>query len=148
MSFEHARASYFHARALLALRTNRRTATAALHTAREGAQLLGARPLLQAVVTLAAQAHIEQQRPRPTDGSVDAASDVDPIAAGLTGREREVLSRLLAGDTYHQVATRLFISEKTVSSHVSNILRKTGGKSRVDLAAMVQGAKTRSAIRR
>jgi DNA-binding NarL/FixJ family response regulator len=63
-----------------------------------------------------------------------------PIAEafGLTPREREVLERLVVGETYSQIAARLFISEKTVSSHVSNILRKTGTTSRIELTTMTE----------
>ncbi|WP_406057592.1 response regulator transcription factor [Kribbella sp. NBC_00889] len=42
----------------------------------------------------------------------------------LTKREQEVLSYLVAGRTYPEIAAALFISEKTVSTHVSHVLRK------------------------
>ena len=48
----------------------------------------------------------------------------------LTPREREILTHLVAGRTYAEIAAELFISEKTVSVHVSNLLRKTGTRSR------------------
>lgn len=54
----------------------------------------------------------------------------------LTPREHEVLSHLVAGRTYSEIAAALFISEKTVSSHVSNLLRKTNTSSRRELAAL------------
>jgi len=54
---------------------------------------------------------------------------------GLTGREREILGHLVAGRTYAEIARALVISEKTVSVHVSNLLRKTGTSSRVEAAA-------------
>jgi DNA-binding NarL/FixJ family response regulator len=43
---------------------------------------------------------------------------------GLTAREREVLEGLAAGRTNQEIADALFISVKTASVHVSNILRK------------------------
>jgi DNA-binding CsgD family transcriptional regulator len=46
-----------------------------------------------------------------------------------------VLGHLVAGRTYAEIAVALFISEKTVSVHVSNLLRKTGTSSRVEAAA-------------
>jgi DNA-binding CsgD family transcriptional regulator len=52
----------------------------------------------------------------------------------LTPREREVVAHVVAGRTYGEIARALFLSEKTVSSHISNILRKTGTSSRGDLA--------------
>jgi DNA-binding NarL/FixJ family response regulator len=59
-------------------------------------------------------------------------------AFALTPRKREVLGGLMAGETYSQIAARLFISEKTLSSHGSNILRKTGTASRIELTAMTR----------
>ena len=57
---------------------------------------------------------------------------------GLTPREAEVLSRVAAGQTNRQIGEALFVSEKTASVHVSNILRKLGVSSRVDAAAVAQ----------
>ena len=47
-------------------------------------------------------------------------SDLDQ----LTGREREVLQHVARGYTYKEIAERLFISVKTVETHVSAVLRK------------------------
>ena len=55
---------------------------------------------------------------------------------GLTAREREILQHLVAGSTYAEIASALVISEKTVSSHVSNLLRKMQTSSRVELALL------------
>ena len=44
----------------------------------------------------------------------------------LTAREREVLDVLATGATNRAIAERLFISEKTVSVHVTNLLAKLG----------------------
>ncbi|RFA15587.1 hypothetical protein B7R22_06445 [Subtercola boreus] len=52
----------------------------------------------------------------------------------LTERERQVLDLLAHGLTNRQIADRLFISVKTASVHVSNILRKTGSASRTEAA--------------
>jgi DNA-binding NarL/FixJ family response regulator len=57
---------------------------------------------------------------------------------GLTAREAEVLSLVAAGQTNRQIGEALFVSEKTASVHVSNILRKLGVTSRVDAAAVAQ----------
>jgi DNA-binding NarL/FixJ family response regulator len=67
----------------------------------------------------------------------------DPLGAGgaqlgLTPREVEVLELLAAGRTNRQIGDELYVSEKTASVHVSNILRKLGVTSRVDAGAIAQ----------
>jgi DNA-binding NarL/FixJ family response regulator len=49
---------------------------------------------------------------------------VDPELDQLTGREREVLRLIARGYTYREIGRELFISVKTVESHVSSVLRK------------------------
>jgi DNA-binding NarL/FixJ family response regulator len=56
----------------------------------------------------------------------------------LTRREQEVLSHVVAGRTYAEIASELFLSEKTVSTHITNILRKAGTANRVELADWAQ----------
>jgi DNA-binding NarL/FixJ family response regulator len=51
-------------------------------------------------------------------------------AGGLTGREVEVIELVAAGKTNRQIAEQLFISEKTVARHVSNIFTKLSVSSR------------------
>jgi DNA-binding NarL/FixJ family response regulator len=53
---------------------------------------------------------------------------------GLTAREVDVLEGLMAGRTNREIGASLFISVKTVSVHVSNILRKLGVASREEAA--------------
>ena len=66
-------------------------------------------------------------------------SAVAPVGLpGLTAREHEILRYLVAGSTYAEIANTLVISEKTVSSHVSNLLRKTHTSSRVELAQLAR----------
>ncbi|HET7828148.1 MAG TPA: AAA family ATPase [Candidatus Limnocylindrales bacterium] len=57
-----------------------------------------------------------------------------PPAAGLSGRELEVLALVAAGHTNREIGDRLFISEKTASVHVTHILDKLGVRSRTEAA--------------
>ncbi|HET7174272.1 MAG TPA: response regulator transcription factor [Nocardioidaceae bacterium] len=56
-------------------------------------------------------------------GQVDLA-DVDEDLDRLSAREREVMRLIARGYAYKEVAAELFISIKTVETHVSNVLRK------------------------
>jgi DNA-binding NarL/FixJ family response regulator len=60
-------------------------------------------------------------------GTVDGTAE-------LTPREREVAALLAEGLTNGELATRLFISPKTASVHVSNILAKLSMTSRAEIA--------------
>jgi DNA-binding NarL/FixJ family response regulator len=57
-------------------------------------------------------------------GTTDAAPSFDPELDQLTPREREVLRLIARGFTYKEIGRELFISTKTVESHVSSVLRK------------------------
>ena len=57
-------------------------------------------------------------------------------SSGLTRRELEILELLERGCSNKQIGQTLFISEKTASVHVSNILRKLGVSSRLEAAAV------------
>jgi DNA-binding NarL/FixJ family response regulator len=54
----------------------------------------------------------------------------------LTRREREVLQLLAAGLRPDEIALQLFISKKTVATHVENMLRKLGVRSQTQAVAM------------
>lgn len=54
----------------------------------------------------------------------------------LTKRELEILSLLINGRETKEIATALFISVETVSSHRKNLLRKTQSRNTTEMIAM------------
>jgi DNA-binding CsgD family transcriptional regulator len=60
--------------------------------------------------------------------------------AALTEREREVLELIAEGRTNRQIASQLFISDKTVSVHVSNMMAKLGARTRTEAASIARQA--------
>ena len=80
------------------------------------------------ISTLARRARIDLAAPAP-------APPPEPDPVGLTPREREVITLLSDGLSNAEIARTLYISEKTASVHVSNILRKLGVTSRIQAAA-------------
>ena len=58
----------------------------------------------------------------------------DPELDQLTNREREVLRLLARGYAYKEIAKELYISIKTVETHVSNVLRKLQVSNRYELS--------------
>ena len=83
------------------------------------------------------------RRARITLGQAGEAADTRAAAAqssesarlGLTARELEVLRLVAAGLSNREIASELFISAKTASVHVSNILGKLGAATRGEAAA-------------
>jgi len=70
------------------------------------------------------------------------ATDVKGLES-LTGREREVAQLLVERMTNAEIAKELFLSEKTVESHLRNIFRKLDVGSRVEVAKLVEAADNR-----
>jgi DNA-binding CsgD family transcriptional regulator len=96
-------------------------AAAAAHAV---AAALGARPLRVAVETLGRRARL------------DLGAGVPGPSGPLTPREAQVLHLVAAGLTNRVIGERLFISEKTASVHVSNILGKLGASGRAEAVAI------------
>ncbi|WP_018657888.1 helix-turn-helix transcriptional regulator [Actinomadura flavalba] len=91
----------------------------------DDAERLGAAPLVTALRDLGTRARL--------GGSGAASGDG---LGGLTAREREVLKLVADGRSNKEIAGALFISPKTASVHVSNILAKLGVTSRTAAAAL------------
>lgn len=68
---------------------------------------------------------------------VEEVQEGEHLLNELTRREKEVLKLLARGYTYREMAGKLFISVKTVETHVSNILRKTQHTNRHSLSRWV-----------
>ncbi|MEV7005616.1 response regulator transcription factor [Streptosporangium sp. NPDC051022] len=62
------------------------------------------------------------------------APPIDPELDSLTQREREVLRLIARGYAYKEIAKELFISVKTVETHVSSVLRKLQLSNRHELS--------------
>jgi DNA-binding NarL/FixJ family response regulator len=88
-------------------------------------------------------AELEFEAARSMLEELGAAPDLERLARltgsprpeGLSPRESEVLTLVAAGKTNRAIATELFISEKTVARHVSNIFTKLGLSSRAEATA-------------
>jgi DNA-binding NarL/FixJ family response regulator len=61
-----------------------------------------------------------------------------PAAGALSARELEVAELVAAGRTNRQIAAELFLSEKTVESHLAHIFGKLDVRSRAAVAASVE----------
>lgn len=133
--YDLARVRYRLAEALLgngAGEEDRERAAELLRLARAVADHLGARPLADEVARLARRARLALSR---APGAAPAPAD-PARSLGLTVREREVLRLVAAGRSNRLIAEELFISPKTASVHVSNILAKLGVSGRGEAAAL------------
>jgi DNA-binding CsgD family transcriptional regulator len=132
------RVAYAHwrqAEALLAAGASRDQVAPLLRQAWMTASALEARPLLAEVESLGRRARIDLA-PAPTRSDDAAPEDTGDALdrLGITRREREVLALVADGRTNRQIAERLFISDRTASVHVSNILGKLGVANRAEAA--------------
>ena len=134
---------YRHAEAILATRGPRTDAERALRVAAGSCRRLEAAPLAAEIARLARQARIAlDEAGAEVEGAgapvVAAAAPADEALAryGLTEREVEVLRLVAEGRSNQQIGDALFISRKTASVHVSNILGKLGVGSRIEAAAV------------
>jgi len=117
-------------------------AAAVWRAARDTASRLRAAPLAAALDDLARRARLNHgarldhgARLNPGTGHGDGPGAPSPLD-GLTDREREVLGLLARGMSNREIGAELFITPKTASVHVSNILAKLGAASRTEAAAI------------
>ncbi|MFK4104398.1 AAA family ATPase [Streptomyces sp. NPDC019531] len=118
--YELARCRLRYAEALLAAERREEAAVEA-RAAREVFARLGAKVLLEQVDELIRRGRL---------------ADAPPTASPLTAREQDVLRLLARGRSNRQIGEELFISGKTASVHVSNILAKLGAASRTEAVAV------------
>ena len=116
---------------LVAIR-EREEARIVLATALEQADALGARLAGDPIRALARRAGLVV--------APEEETETPDVLAGLTARETEVLRLVAAGRTNGEIGSTLFISTKTASVHVSNILAKLGAGSRGEAAAIAHRA--------
>ena len=118
--FELARVRLWHGERLRRIRRTRE-ARSQLEAARDGFDRLGARPWSQRATTELAATGATRQR--VTGGGT----------VSLTLQEREIARLAATGLTNRQIATRLYLSPRTVSAHLYRIFPKLGITSRAAL---------------
>jgi DNA-binding NarL/FixJ family response regulator len=134
-SWEEAPALRHLANAAIRRNASHQFVAATLRRLHELARAMGAHPLREEAERLARVARVKLDQPQVIPAQTTGSSNEGLPGEGLTTREREILGHLVAGRTNTEIASTLVISPKTVSVHVSNILRKTGSTSRAEAAA-------------
>jgi DNA-binding NarL/FixJ family response regulator len=138
-------ARYRQAEAMLAAKAPRDEIAAVMQEAHAAAVDIGARPLIRRFESLARRARIELPPAIATDPTeaIDLPTD-EPLAPGtavlrargLSDREIEVLTLVAAGFSNSEIGSRLFITAKTASVHVTHILAKLDASSRTEAATI------------
>ncbi len=124
------------AEALLLRGVVREQVESSLRAAHATASKLGAAPLRAEIEALARRGRLNLGT-NPATAPPPAPQPPSPLdRLGLTAREQEVLALVAIGRTNRQIAETLYISPKTATVHVSNILGKLGVHSRVEAATI------------
>jgi DNA-binding CsgD family transcriptional regulator len=116
---------------------------AAVTVARTGVPNASTRLRVAGVWTVVRAAPVQTNDASPIVAvTIDQASPVDLTelrmsAHGLSKREREVCTAVLAGGSTKEIAQRLFIGAHTVQDHLKSIFSKTGVRSRRELVAVL-----------
>ena len=94
-------------------------------------------PLTDAITHLARLSRVSLEPPSTAPETSNQAPAVPPVL-GLTSRELDVLRLLTEGLTNAEIGSRLYMSPKTASVHVTAILRKLQATNRVQAAAIAE----------
>jgi DNA-binding NarL/FixJ family response regulator len=129
-------ARFRQAEAVLGSHGSRDVAASLLGQAHGVATELGANQLRIEIEGLARHARIDVHRTSVESDQTNVATADGFAVFGLTERESEVIGLVAAGWSNQQIADTLFITRKTASVHVSNIMGKFGVRNRVEAAAI------------
>jgi DNA-binding CsgD family transcriptional regulator/tetratricopeptide (TPR) repeat protein len=85
--------------------------------------------------------------PLPRKGRGESEVPPDLRSLGVTSREMDVLRLVADGLSNREIGARLFLSPRTIETHVASLQRRTGAGSRADLAALVSAVLARQGSR-
>ena len=109
----------------------------AVRAMKAGAADFVEKPFSESVILEAVERALEMARRQ--EGGI-AATEAKARVARLSGREREVLDRLVAGKPNKVIAYELSISPRTVEIHRARVMEKTGAKSLSELVVLALAA--------
>ena len=110
----------------------------AVDTMKKGALDFIQKPFDESALVSVVERRLEHSRTASTDQHQAATREA--LLAKLTGRESQVLERIVAGRLNKQIADDLGISIKTVEAHRANIMEKMGANTVADLLKVALGS--------
>ena len=114
----------------------------AVDTMKKGAMDFIQKPFKEDLLVPLVERMLEQARALFTEHQQAASRDA--LLAKLTGREAQVLERIVAGRLNKQIADDLGISIKTVEAHRANIMEKLNANTVADLLKIALGAQSKA----